>query len=181
MASKVSDIKDGKSEEGNESRGNVTQDTFLQACNEIASENEKVAAANEARKRVRKKWKAEGIELGVLDETLAEADWGRNEIREKEETRRKYRLWLNLPAGTQPDLFQQVDTSDPKKAAQEWSDKGVTAGLRALERKPPEECPAEHHQDFLTGYDTGQRRLVEANPKLNGAMAKAGAKTPEPA
>ena len=47
--------------------GNVTSATFLEAVREIAAINAEMKAMNERRKSIRKKWKSEGLELGILD------------------------------------------------------------------------------------------------------------------
>ena len=160
---------------------NLTADVFLRHCRSISEANAAVKAAQEQRKKIRQQAKADGITLADLDATLRMADWGRNEIRDKFETRMRYARWLNLPVGSQGELFKPVDTSDPKKAADEWKAAGITAGVTGANPEPPEECPAEFHQAYMDGWHTGQKRLADANPHLNGGKAKAAKKEPEPA
>tara|TARA_A100001391_G_scaffold149911_1_gene107390 strand:- start:299 stop:898 length:600 start_codon:yes stop_codon:yes gene_type:complete len=184
MAKNVTDADDGGSADVH---GNVSHDTFLQAISEITNAQALVDEAKAGLKKVRKKFKSEGIELGLLDEAIKEADWTRNESRSKEQTRARYRNWLNLPVGAQPDMFEPADTSDPEVSETEWEARGVTAGLLGRDHEPPTECPPEHHQAFLRGRLTGQTRLAESMPGAKKAAAKAKpskaqtAKEPEPA
>lgn len=139
-----------------EAEGNVTEATFLEACAEIAEQNRLVKAANERRKVVRKKWKANGVTLGALDSTLKMADWDRDEVRDHFATRRKYATWMGLPIAKDGELFEGMSETEVQK--EEWKQKGLTHGL--LDRKPeaPEECPANMHQSFMEGYHLGQER-----------------------
>lgn len=171
MARKVSDIKDASDAPDGDQTSNLTQDTFLEFVNGIANANAKVAAANEERKKIRKSAKAAGIELGHLDAALKMADWSRNEVRDHFKVQAKYAAWLNLPVGFQPDMFKPVDSEDPKRSADDWKQAGVTAGLRGADPKPGSEVPPEHHQVWMEGWHTGQRRLADANPALNGGKA----------
>src|SRR5690606_25481991 len=87
-----------------EQQGNVTQGTFLEAVREVAKVNAEMRALNERRKGIRKKWKSEGIELGILDATIKMAEWDRAEVRAHFDNARRYAEWLGLPVGVQADL-----------------------------------------------------------------------------
>ena len=146
-----------------EPASNLTHDTFLQAVSEITEIAEEKAAVHERWKRCRKKWKAEGVELGQLDAALKMTDWGRNEVREHFDTAKRYAQWLNLPIGSQPDLFE--GKSEEQVSEDEWFARGVTEGLKGGAAEPPDECPGEHHQAYMNGFAQGQKKLAEAIPK----------------
>lgn len=174
--------KTGKGEEDQGS--NLRSETFLEFVNQIIEQQAAVDVEKDKLKTLRKKAKAEGIVLGDLDAVVRMSEWGRNEVREHFANRQRYAAWLGLPTGTQGDFFKPVDTSDPKVAASEWEQKGVTAGLLGKDATAPEECPGEHVQAFLKGHATGQKRLAEASPKFNAKpkdKGKAQAPETEPA
>lgn len=133
-----------------EQQGNVTQETFIEAVREIAKVNAEMKALNERRKGIRKKWKAEGLELGILDATIKMAEWDRAEVRAHFDNARRYADWLGLPVGMQADLFQSLGADEVQK--KEWAALGRVASRLGKSAKPPEECPAEYHQDWMRGF-----------------------------
>lgn len=141
---------------------NVTQATFLEAVKEISSINAKVRALNEDRKAIRKKWKAIGLELGLLDATIKMAEWDRPEVRTHFDLSRRYAEWLGLPLGTQQDLFAGMGDDEVQK--REWFALGqVASRLGQAQGKPPEECPPEYHQAWLKGFaDEDEKSWTEA-------------------
>lgn len=134
-----------------EQAGNVTHTTFLAAVREIAKVNAEARAVNEKRKGIRKKWKAEGLELGILDATIKMAEWDRAEVRAHFDNGRKYAEWLGLPIGSQPDLFARKGEDAIQKG--EWYALGKVASRLGKAAKPPEECPAEYHQAYMAGFN----------------------------
>lgn len=134
-----------------EQQANVTNASFLEAVREIAKINGEARAVNERRKAIRKKWKAEGIELGILDATLKMAEWDRSEVRAHFDNARKYADWLGLPIGTQANLFEGVGEDEVQK--REWRALGQVASRLGKPGKPPEECPPEYHQSWLGGFN----------------------------
>lgn len=134
-----------------EQRANVTNETFLEAVREVARVNAEMRALNERRKGIRKKWKAEGIELGILDATIKMAEWDRSEVRAHFDTARRYAEWLGLPVGAQPDLFAKMGEDDIQK--KEWAALGRVASRLGKAARPPEECPPEYQQDWLRGFN----------------------------
>lgn len=143
-----------------ELQGNVSSSTFLEAVTEISRINAEARAVNERRKAIRKKWKAEGIELGILDATVKMAEWERSEVRSHFDTARRYADWLGLPIGTQQDLFKGL--SDDQIQAKEWYSVGRVASATGKPGRPPEECPEEYHQDFMRGFNDEDERSWEA-------------------
>lgn len=129
----------------------VTSSTFLDAVREIAKVNAEASALNERRKGIRKKWKAEGIELGLLDAALKMAEWDRSEVRSHFDTSRRYAEWLGLPIGQQADLFKTLTDDKVQKA--EWFGLGRVSSRLGKPGRPPEECPEEYHQAFMAGFN----------------------------
>jgi len=130
---------------------NVKPATFLEACRDIAKVNAEMRSLNERRKGIRKKWKAEGIELGILDATLKMAEWDRAEVRTHFDNARKYAEWLGLPVGVQADLFKGLGDDEVQKA--EWRALGRVASNLGRPAKPPEDCPPEYQQAWLQGFN----------------------------
>lgn len=144
-----------------EAASNVTAGTFLEAVREIAKVNAEARAINEKRKGIRKKWKAEGIELGLLDAALKMAEWDRAEVRSHFDTGRRYAEWLGLPVGHQPDMFKGL--GDDEIQRREWFALGQVAARLGKPQKAPEECPPEYIPDYLRGFaDEDERAWTEA-------------------
>lgn len=147
-----------------ELQGNVTSSTFLEAVREIAKINAEARALNERRKGIRKKWKSEGIELGLLDATLKMAEWDRAEVRDHFAVTRRYAEWLGLPIGQQADLFKGAGDNEVLKS--EWFGLGRVASRLGKVGKPPEECPEDYHQAWLAGFnEEDEAAWLEAETK----------------
>ena len=158
MAGKLGSSSDDKvvhlnpnAEARRELAGNVTSGTFLEAVREIAKVNAEMRALNERRKGIRKKWKSEGIELGILDATIKMAEWDRAEVRTHFDNARKYAEWLGLPIGHQQDLFQGLGDDAVQK--REWFALGAVSSRLGRPNKPPEECPPEYVQVWQAGFN----------------------------
>lgn len=134
-----------------EQASNVTSATFLEAVRDIAKVNAEMRALNERRKGIRKKWKSEGIELGVLDATIKMAEWDRAEVRDHFDNARKYAEWLGLPVGVQADLFKGMGDDEVQKS--EWRALGRVASNLGRPAKPPEDCGPEYRQAWLQGFN----------------------------
>lgn len=158
MAGKLGSSSDDKvvhlnpnAEARRELAGNVTSGTFLEAVREIAKVNAEMRALNERRKGIRKKWKSEGIELGILDATIKMAEWDRAEVRTHFDNARLYAEWLGLPIGHQQDLFKGLGDDAVQK--REWFALGAVSSRLGRPNKAPEECPPEYIQVWQAGYN----------------------------
>lgn len=134
-----------------EQQGNVTSGTFLEAVREIAQVNAEMRSVNERRKGIRKKWKSEGLELGILDATIKMAEWDRSEVRAHFDNARKYAEWLGLPVGMQADLFKGLGDDEVQK--KEWFALGAVSSRLGRPNKAPEECPPEYRQCWQAGFN----------------------------
>jgi hypothetical protein len=133
----------------------VTPESYLTAVKEITAQRAKVKAENELLVSIRKKHKANGIELGVLDSMVKMAAWARAEIRDHFAIQARYAEWLGLPVAPstlkQAEMFQGMDDHQIQKA--EWYSAGVTASRTGKVGRPPDECAPEFHQDFMRGFN----------------------------
>lgn len=142
--------------------GNVTRETFHEAVDEIGQATAAVKAANEKRKSIRKKWKANGIELGVLDAMVKMAEWDRSEVRTDFDNRRRYAEFMGLPYGTQAGLFEGM--SEDERGSSEWYAAGKTAKIAGFAREAPATCPDRFQTSFLHGYDDKPEPRAKAAP-----------------
>lgn len=162
-----------------EASGNVTSSTFLEAVREIAKVNAEARSINEKRKGIRKKWKAEGIELGLLDAALKMAEWDRAEVRAHFDVGRRYAEWLGLPVGHQPDMFKSMGDDEIQK--REWFALGQVASRLGKPAKAPEECPPEYIQDFMRGFADEDEHAWSDAEKSEAQMDAAATIDPEAA
>lgn len=130
---------------------NVTAETFLNAVREIAGVNARAAAVNEDRKAIRKKHKANGIELGQLDAIMKMADWDRADIIEHFRIRKQYAQYMGYTVEGQGDLL--ANATDEEIGRHEWRSRGIVAARLGRPAVPPEECPPDYIEDFMAGYD----------------------------
>lgn len=151
---------------------NVTQDTFLQAVADIVAHNQALALANEKRKAARKKWKAAGIELKVIDRVIKKADWDRDEVRHAMDTEKQYMKWLGLPVGTQGELFE---AGDREALLLEWEGAGYTAGLLGKSRAHPDNCPDLAKDAWVKGWERGDEETWKASGKEPRTLEEAAA------
>lgn len=180
MARKLGSADDSKvvpinpnAEVRREQASNVTSATFLEAVRDIAKINGEMRALNERRKSVRKKWKSEGIELGILDATIKMAEWDRAEVRAHFDNARRYAEWLGLPVGVQADLFKGLGDDAVQK--KEWFALGAVASrLGRSPKEIPEECPPEYQQHWLAGFN-GEDEKAWTEAELNDAQMRAAA------
>lgn len=160
-----------------EQASNVTSATFLEAVREIAKVNAEMRSLNERRKGIRKKWKAEGLELGILDATLKMAEWDRAEVRDHFDNARRYAEWLGLPVGVQADLFKGLGDDEVQKS--EWRALGRVASNLGRAAKPPEECPPEYRQSWMQGFNDEDEAAWTDAEKADAVNAAAAAIDPE--
>lgn len=158
---------------------NVTPETFLQAVREVSAINAKVAAMNEERKGIRKKWKANGIELGHMDAIMKMADWDPADVAEAFRLRKEYATFLGLQTFSQKDMFANASDDEVSKA--EWRSRGIVASRMGRPAVIPDDCPPDYAQDFLEGHsqDLADRKAqMEAaagiDPAQPGNVAQIG-------
>lgn len=155
---------------------NVTPETFLQAVQEVVRINAKAKAVNEDRKAIRKKWKANGIELGQMDFVIKIAEWDRAEIAENFRIRKLYAEYMGLPTEAQRDLL--ANATDEEVSRHEWRSRGIVASRMGRPAVIPDECPPDYAEDFMAGYDedTADRKAQQdaaagIDPKKPGNVA----------
>lgn len=158
---------------------NVTPETFLAAVREVAAINARAAAVNEDRKAIRKKWKANGIELGQMDAIMKMADWDRADIIEHFRIRKEYGIWMGYAVEAQGDLL--ANATDDEISKREWRSRGIVAARMGRPAVIPDDCPPDYAQDFMEGHDqdTADRKAqMEAaagiDPAKPGNVAQIG-------
>lgn len=159
MAKKVGSEGDGAriATQGAASAGeghNLTPEAYLTAVKEITARRNVVKNANEDLKAVRKKWKANGVELGVLDAMVRMAEWSRGEVRDHFDTQRRYAEWLGLPiapAAAAQGEFSGLDDMEIQR--REAYAMGRTASRTGKPATPPEELAPDLHQPWLKGFN----------------------------
>lgn len=165
----------------------LNEGTFLSWVHRIRREAEEVEKAKLALKNAKGKYKdlrseanGAGMVLGLLDEAIKDLDTERVDLADREETRRLYREWLNLPLGTQTELDLDNRLPSAAKPGARWFNMGNTAGRLGEKRDPPSGIPPENIQDFLKGYDAGQKALMQTSPLTRDGFDEAGELKPQP-
>ena len=118
------------------------------------------------RKQIRALAKADGFKLADLDAAyrlmnMEDQSIFVDEIREMIDIAVTFNA---LPPGEQGELFADRRPGDEKAF-----DEGVIAGLQAIKRKSPDHYQGDAEQQWLAGYDEGQRQSREA---LQAAMER---------
>lgn len=102
---------------------------------------------------------AAGFKKGEIRELLAETQvkGTRKDLREAEERRTRFREYLGLPVGTQPDLLDRMP--EAAKDELDWRGHGYTAGLRGDDPDPKAAgVPERFTQAWLEEWHRGQEK-----------------------
>lgn len=154
--------------------GNMSQDTFLECCKEMADLKREQKALAAKVSTARKKFKARGVELGLMDATLKLAEWDRDEVRSNWDTRRKYAEWLGLPIGSQGDMFKDM-TPDEKRQSEAHA-RGITDARAGATGQPPEDLAEDLHEFYERGFKgkplTAKKKKGDAPPHGQGHDAE---------
>lgn len=131
-------------------------EAFNAAMRQMISLNGERAALNAKITKARKGFKADGIALKPLDATIAMLEWEPSEVREHFAVQERYARYAKLPIGTQLDLMAHA--SEDEVVQGDWKSRGYGAAVtgKGTPGVPPPECPPEHHQDWLSGWNDGQ-------------------------
>lgn len=134
----------------------------------LASIDEKIEALKSQRRGLRKRAKAEGIELKLADAIITMADWEPDEIREQFALREQYARFMNLPIGTQGSLFDDARLPEVERSREKWRARGHADGIRAKgwPDKPPTECHPDCAQAYGEGWEAGQKEIAEDRLKV---------------
>lgn len=177
MAKRVGAPDKGEKIEATPPGHNLTEGAFLNAVKEITAAQAKVKEAQTSLNGIRKKWKANGITLGVLDATVKMAEWSRPEVREHFDVAKKYAEWLGLPTGARSG--EQTSVEPALEAAREWKAAGRTYCLAGKPCKAPDECPPENIPDFTAGWHEADEEAWAAAE--GGGSGEAGGAEKPPA
>lgn len=140
------------------------------ADEEIAKEEKTVAAAKiplaaakAKKKTILKLAEAAGFTEEELTKRLEEMHTPIREMARRTDRELKHRRWLGIIDDEQSKLQLGEETPIEAKDEAHWMGEGYKAGLRQLERKPPQECPERFVQPWLVRYDVGLQEVLEAN------------------
>jgi ribosome modulation factor len=143
---------------GNTGKGEFSEEEFLSAVRTHDALKEACANANAAFGRFRKELKTRGYKMKNFDAVLGEREIDRKEIKQDLAQQMQMRRWLNLPTGTQSELFP-ADAPKPTEDAAYLD--GFTKGVAGKGMgKPPEEFGSgKQQQSWLKGWNDGQAKL----------------------
>ena len=97
---------------------NVTAETILQYVAEIDTAEDKLETAKGALRNVRKRAKADGVNLRMLDEIRHAKRRDADEVIQDEQDRLRYAAFLGLDLGTQMEMSLDVPAEDVAKREQ---------------------------------------------------------------
>jgi hypothetical protein len=168
-APKADEPKDDAPKRGIGDNG-PSKDDITIAISEQVAWNEKRAMLNAEISSFRKTKKAEGIALGVLDDTVRMLEWTPEEIKAHFANERMYAEAAGLPVGTQIDLFGTGAQPLHEQEASKWFGLGKMHGLAGSgwPDEPPEGCPPENRQDYGRGHEAGAKELHAAIMRKSG-------------
>lgn len=138
---------------------NLTPEAFLSAVRDITALSATVKAANDQLKAARKRHKANGVELKVMDEAIRMAEWSRGEIRDHLATRARYFELMGLPVGQTMDMFKMTPDSVVQEIEAEAM--GRTAGILGKPARLPEGFSGGIAQAWLKGHASADDALFE--------------------
>jgi len=161
-------------EKGAASSNAVDDETFRAFVRLAAEANEVCEKANSAKKRLRKQIKAAGIQLGDFDAVMKMTDWGRSEVREHFDRRTLYAKWLNLPVGSQGEMFTS-GSENSETGAETQGDVVFAKAYQAGVMGKAADCPEEYLDQstkWAEGYKAGQDSLAMELINKNKATAE---------
>jgi ribosome modulation factor len=138
--------------------GGVSEETFFQHLQAVvaATAPRDVAAAN--LRAVRKKARGDGVDLGKMDAMIKMSTWEPEAVRDHFLVLHRYAAWMQMPIGAQLDLFEGMPMA--AKPALDWHAKGFHAATTKMgvPGTPPDDCPADQVQAWMTGWSEGQAK-----------------------
>ena len=142
----------------------------------IAAKKLELKTENRKRKDLRKEAQADGLVMRQLDEALEALDSQLEpaELIAREQRRRLYFEWLNLPLGTQGELDLEQKATDTEREMTRWYKRGDTDGRLDRPRANPDGCPPECLPEYLRGHDAGTMMRMANTPITAGAFDKDG-------
>lgn len=154
----------------------ATEGMFLRHIQKLRQKGEEIEIAKGVvklkrgeLKDLRNLAKADGIVLGELDEALEALETERVDLLAREERRVLYFEWLGLPT------LRSADSAKIERTpAKRWAAMGEIDGRLGKPRVVPDTCDGSNVQDYLHGWDKGQRALMSESD-LTGDGFKDGA------
>lgn len=156
-----------------------SDDDITVAISEMVEWDKKRKDINAAIAAFRKNKKAEGITLGVLDETIRMLEWTPEEIKAHFAERGRYAQAAGMPVGTQFDLFGTSSQPQHEREASKWFSLGKMHGAAGFgdAHEPPDGCPPEHKPAYARGHEVGDKELNDAIARRKGKKVEAAQQT----
>lgn len=155
------------------------RDEFLVHLAIAIKDNEEAESIKLRRAANRKRAKAAGIELGDMDFTIKVFGWAPSEIAAFFSRKFAYLGFANIPLNTQFDLFSGQTPAPQGKT--DFRAIGLAAGLAGKDGSPPPQLKGDEQQQWVSGWQEGQRAHIMAMERRSQAAAAAPAPAPAPA
>lgn len=153
------------------------RDEFLVHLAIAMKDNEEQDAIKLRKAANRKRAKAAGIELGDMDFVIKVMGWAPSEQAAFFSRKFTYMEFANIAIGTQFDLFSGQTPAPQGKV--DFKAMGLAAGLAGKDGTPPPNLKGQEQQDWIAGWQEGQRAHVMAMERRSAAVVPAAAPTPE--
>lgn len=154
------------------------RDEYLVHLAIAIKDNEEQDAIKLRRSANRKRAKAAGIELADMDFNIKVFGWAPSEIAAFFSRKFAYLGFSNISIGTQFDLFSGQTPSPQGKV--DFRAVGLAAGVAGKDGNPPPNLKGEEQQQWVSGWQEGQRAHIMAMERRSQAAA-APAPAQEPA
>ena len=150
---------------------------FLKHVNILSNHEEKLEAWKLDGKNLKKQKRslradaiAAGIIMGELDRALEDANTDQVDLDAREQRYLLYMEWLGKPINHQGQLPGLPVPTDTERTAMRWFNRGDVDGRMGRVRKAPEGCTGVDLQNYLKGWENGQRLLMQGSPLTAGAF-----------
>lgn len=121
------------------------------------------------RKGIVAKLGAAGLPASLVKEAIEDLQNPRTDTGEKEKARAFIRKTVQLPTADWSAAFDGLPTGAVEEI--DWEARGYSAGVLGEDSTPPDNCPPERHQNFLTGWqrvmDARAMKLAPASDAFN--------------
>jgi len=146
------------------------RDEFLVHLAIALKDNEERDALALRRSANRKRAKAAGIELGDMDFVIKTIGQAPSEMAQFFSRKLTYLEYANIQLGTQFDLFSG-QTPSPTGGKVDFRAMGLMAGLAGKDGNPPPNLKGEEQQQWIGGWQEGQRAHILAMEKRSAAAS----------
>jgi|GEM_PF-4987682 len=141
----------------------VTREKFMENLAIALKDNQERDAVKARRSANRKHAKADGIDLGKMDEAIKMSEWSPSEIADHFAKQFAYLGYMSVDVGTQFDMFNGPQAQP--KAPLDYYPAGLYAGIQGKPCEPPAELTGNDRQRWIAGWHEGQAFLARGLEK----------------